>query len=60
MVDSFDFSLDITVIINILQELDNILHEEMLKTINLCRFHSDASEKNNSLNDRSNEPRVNG
>ena len=60
MVDSFDFSLDITVIINILQELDNILHEEMLKTINLCWFHSDASEKNNSLNDRSNEPRVNG
>ena len=46
-------SLDITVIINNLQEIINILHEKMLQTINLCWFHKDASKKNNSLDDHS-------
>ena len=35
------------------------MHEKMLKAINLYSFHNDASDKNNSLNDHSNEPRTN-
>ena len=35
------------------------MHEKMLKTINLYWFHNDAAERNNSLNDNSNEPRLN-
>ena len=35
MVNSFGFSLDITVMINILQEIIQALHEKMLKAINL-------------------------
>ena len=34
MVNSFVFSLDITVMINILQEIIKTLHEKMLKAIN--------------------------
>ena len=34
MVNSFGFSLDITVMISILQEIIKILHEEMLKAAN--------------------------
>ena len=34
MVNSFGLLLDITVIINILQEIIKILHEKMLKAIN--------------------------
>ena len=44
MVNSFGLLLDITVIINILPEVIKILLEKMLK----------------ALNDRSNEPRING
>ena len=33
MVNSFVVSLDITVMINILQEIIKVLHEKMLKTI---------------------------
>ena len=45
--------------INILQEIIKILHEKMSKAINLYWFHNDVSEKNNSLNGHSNEPRIN-
>ena len=34
MVNSFDIPLDMTVMINILQEIIKILHEKMLKAIN--------------------------
>ena len=60
MFNSFGFSLDFTVMTNSLQEIINILHEKMLKAINLHWFDKNTSEKNNSLNDRSNEPRING
>ena len=43
MVNSFIFSLDIAVMINILQDI-NDLHEKMLKAINLHWFHKYASE----------------
>ena len=33
-----------------------ILHEKMLNSIYLYRFHNDALVENNSLNDYSNEP----
>ena len=59
MVNSFGFLLDITVMINILQEIIKILHNKVLKTINLYWFHIDASEKINSLNDGC-EPRIYG
>ena len=45
--------------INILQEIIKILHKKMLKAINLYWFHNAESEKNNSLNNRPNEPRQN-
>ena len=60
MVNSFGFSLDTTVMVKILQKIIKILHEKMLKAIYLDWFHNDTSEKNNSLNDRSKEPRING
>ena len=59
MVNSFLVSLDITVMINILSEITKVLHEKILKTINLYLIHKDKSEKNNSLNGHSNEPRIN-
>ena len=37
-----------------------MLHGKMLKAINLHWFHKDTSEKNNSLKDLSNEPRIDG
>ena len=46
--------------VNILQEIIKIMPEKMLKAINLYWFHNDASEKNNSLDDPSNEHRING
>ena len=55
MVNSFGFSLDVTVMINSLQII-KVLQEKMLKTIYLYWFYNDISEKNNSLNDRSTEP----
>ena len=58
MVNSFAFSLYSIVMVNILVEIIKILHEKMLKAITLYWFHNDASEKNNSLKDRSNEPRI--
>ena len=45
VVDSFVFLLDITVMINILQEIIKTLHKKMLKAINFYRFHNDAWEK---------------
>ena len=45
--------------INILQEEIKILHEKMLKAINSWWLHNDALEKNNSLNDCSNELQIN-
>ena len=41
MVNSFVALLDITVIINILQQIIKIMHEKMLKAINLYWFHND-------------------
>ena len=54
--NSFVFSLDIPVIINILYETIKIVNEKMLNAIYLYSFHNDTSEENNSLNGRSNEP----
>ena len=58
MVNSFAVSLEFTVTINILKEIRKILHEKMLKVINLYWFHNDVSEKTNSLNGHPNEPRI--
>ena len=58
MINSFGFSLDVTVMISILQE--DFLHEKKLKAINLYWFHNDASEENNELNDHSKKSRING
>ena len=53
------FSLDITVISIILQEITKILYDKMLKAINLYWLKNDASNKNNSLSDRSDKPEIN-
>ena len=55
MVNLFVASLDIIVMINILQEIIKILHENV-KVIDLYWFHNDASEKNYSLNCHLNKP----
>ena len=60
MVNLFASLSDMTVMINILQEVIKILFEKMLKVRNLHWFHDDESEKNNSLNDHFNEPRASG
>ena len=44
-VNSFDVSLDITVMINILQEISKDLQEKMLKATNLYWLHSNPLEK---------------
>ena len=49
MGNSFVTLIEITVMINILQEIIKILHEKMSKTINLYWFHNDEPETNNSL-----------
>ena len=54
------FSLDIPVIINILQGTIKILHEKMLNAIYLYWFHNDTLAENNSLNGHSNKPWING
>ena len=56
LVNSFVVLTDITVMINILQDIIEILHEKMLRAKHLYRFHNDASEKTNLLNGHSNEP----
>ena len=60
MVNSFVFSLDIPVMINILYEMIKILHEKMLNAIYLYWFHNDTLAENNSLNGHSNQPWING
>ena len=55
MVNSFTFSLDIPVMINILYEMIRVLAEKMLNAICLYLFHSDTFGENNSLNGHSNE-----
>ena len=55
MVNLFVISLGITVIINVLQDITKFLHEKTLKAIDLKKFHSKGSEKNNSQNDHFNE-----
>ena len=52
-------TLNITVMIDILQEIIKILQEKTLKHINLYWFHNDALQKNNILNFHSKEPRIN-
>ena len=59
MVNSFVVSLDITAMINILQQIIKIMHEKMSKAINLYWSHNYASKRNNSLNGHSSELRVN-
>ena len=56
MVNSFVFSLNIPVMINILSEMIKILHEKILNVIYLYRFHNDTLAENNSLNGHFNEP----
>ena len=43
----------------ILQKIIKVLHEKILKAINLYRFQNCALEKTNSLNGHSNEAGVN-
>ena len=59
VVNSFCFSLNIPVLISILQEKIKILLQKMLKGTHLSWLCNDASEKNNSLNDRFKKPRIN-
>ena len=59
MVNLFVVSLDMTAMINILQEMMKILQEKMLKVINLYWLLNDATEKTNSLNDHPKEPWTN-
>lgn len=59
IVNAFVVSLQIIVMINILQEVIKILHEEMFNAMNLYWFHNDASDKNNPLNGYCKEPRIN-
>ena len=54
MATTFGFSLDNTVMINVLPEISETMHEKMSKAINLYWFHNDALEQNNSLYDRFN------
>ena len=56
IVNSFSVSFDITVMINILIDIIKLLHEKMIRAINLYWFRNDVPEKNNSLNGLSNEP----
>ena len=44
----------------ILQKIIKVLHEKILKAINLYRFQNGALEKTNSLNGHYNEAGVNG
>ena len=59
MVNSFVLSLDIPVMINILYEMIEILHEKMLNVIYLHWFHNDTLAENNLLNGHSNQPWIN-
>ena len=47
------------VMINILYEMNQILHEKMLNAVYLHWYHNDTSAENNSLNGHSNEPWIN-
>ena len=55
MINSFVFSLDISVMVKILHEMIKILHEKTLNAIYLYWFHDDRTEGNNTLNSHSNE-----
>ena len=50
------FSLDVPVMIKILNEMIKLLHENMLDAIYLHWFHNHKLAENNSLNDHSNKP----
>ena len=54
------FFITYFLMINILYEMITILHEKMSNLIYLYWFHNDTLAENNSLNDHSNEPWVNG
>ena len=60
MINSFVFSLDIPVMINILFEMIKILHEKMVNSIYLYWFHNDTLAENNALNGHSNQTWING
>ena len=59
MVNLYADSLNITLMINVLQGLLKIKHAKMLQAINLYWFHNNVSEKNKSINSYSNEPWIN-
>ena len=59
MVNLFVVTLDITVVINISQEIIKALDEKMLKALSLYVFHKYTSKKHNSLNDHFNLPQMN-
>ena len=56
MINSFVVSLDIPVMIKMLYEIIEILHEKILNAVYLYSLRKDTSEKNNSQNDLSAEP----
>ena len=57
MVNSYVFSLDIPVMINILYVMIKVLHEKMLmQYICIDSIHNDTLAGNNLLNGHSNEP----
>ena len=60
MVNSFVFSLNIPVMINILYEMIKILLEKMLNAIYLFWFHDDTLVENNSLNGHCSKLWING
>ena len=60
MFNSFVLSLDAPVMINILDEIITIMHENMLNAIYLYWFYNDTLAENNSLKGHSNETRING
>ena len=53
-------TVDVSIMINILYKMIKILHEKMLNAIYFYWLHNDISEENNSQNDHSNEPWING
>ena len=60
MVNSFVFSLNVPVMVNILYYTIKMLHKKMLNAKFLSSFHNYTLAENNSLNGHSNEPWING
>ena len=60
MVNSFGFSVDTTVMININRNNRNSARENGKSKKKFLIPHNDASEKNNLLNDHYSKPQING